>query len=290
MYLWGVSSLVGSGGSSGSANTQAADAAEPRAKKARKQQGPVCSAGPQSLAVTSDSASASGTKPERSAAGWMFGAGPAPSRNKKAEKCKELDVTSRVLQAFESLKASVCDANNFMSVQYFKCTSMAERLAGRSTEELMKVYRETTVADATGCNAGLAIMQRLHAANTQLMLITNFVSALHDAEATPATLQKCLDEARAEQLEFPAVAWHLCHARRCQELAAALQWEDFCRNLSPGIIESMMDESQAQVDFQVACVRSTVQTLLKREIVVKPDEKDTEGEARSPQQLEDWIF
>ena len=58
-------------------------------------------------------------------------------------------------------------------------TEMSEKLASRSTDDLMKSYRELSTTVGPDAQKALEIMRRLAEANNQVAAMCQVVSALH---------------------------------------------------------------------------------------------------------------
>ncbi|CAE7818685.1 unnamed protein product [Symbiodinium necroappetens] len=170
---------------------------------------------------------------------WLFGGKPRGAKGKGGGKGnKELDNTEKVLNLYDGICKQLENEDTFMSLTFKKVTDVSEKLTNRSTEELMKVYRDLSQSGSETQRA-VEVMRRLAAANTRSTSICQLVSALHDGEATAGTLRASIDEARDAGVSLPISVDKIAFARVMLEISASGQWDELLDTLQgqPGLVQ-----------------------------------------------------
>ena len=117
----------------------------------------------------------------------------------------------------------------------------------RSTEELMKIYREQS-ALGSDMGRGLDVMKRLTSANTEVTAMSQVVSALRDAECSADTLSSSIAEAREAGIQLPTSVDRMCAARRLMEHSAACRWPELLADLQSDSVSRLFREGCRRLD------------------------------------------
>ncbi|CAE7797949.1 unnamed protein product [Symbiodinium sp. CCMP2592] len=302
--IWGVSGAVSSSGSKDKDNdedaTDAVQTGTPKPNKRPRKEvakastfsGAGCrlSGGTTTLTVNAQGGGDdSTTQPDSStpqfgsSASWLFG-GSSKIRGAKGKgagkgSCKELDLTDKILQQYDNTKVAFASDASFMSITFAKVTTMAEKLQGRSSEECLKLLRDLTASGSgTDTERALSIMRRLSAANSEVAALCQVVSAVHDMEASAATLLEGINEAKSAGISLPGSLHQMYHARALKEECKSGNWQGFLDMLQCAEIGAMFgtgSEQDALIEFQFCSFRSSLSKLLQQEVspadVQKPD-------------------
>ncbi|CAE7265755.1 unnamed protein product [Symbiodinium microadriaticum] len=250
MSVWGISGFVGSGNSKGSRDKDDSDeekdaAAKPKNKRAKtapggktKPEKSGASGGlPAGLSLsetnaTSDNASqaADPAKDLPASSSWLFSGKPKAPKGKSASGSKDLDAAEKILTQHNTLCGLLSSDETFTSVSFKKVNDVAEKLAAKSTEDLMKCYRELSTAGAEMQRA-LSVMRSLNKANAQVICMSQLVSAMQDTEATAETLEASIQESRDAGMSLPVSLDKMCLARLMMSYAAAAKWDELYATL-----------------------------------------------------------
>ena len=248
-----------SGSGSQSQDRDGEDERQPKPKRAKVAKTPRAQAA--KLATLESPAPVEADAPASSSS-WLFGGKPRAAKGKGS---KELDSTDKVLQQYESLKKMFGDETNFMAITYNKVTIMAEKVESRSTDELQKYYREASSGPEAA--KSIDIMRRLAQARNEVAALCQLVSAIHDAEATAATLRGAMDEAAQAGLTMPPSLVKMQGARVLQELFKAQRFSEYFETLQSKELLATFGEDQAQiVDFQFCAVTASITKCLQQEV------------------------
>ena len=104
----------------------------------------------------------------------------------------------------------------------------------------------------------------------QAQAIVNFVAALHDAEASAATLEDAATEVQSQGIALPDCVSHLTYARKCKELARNENWADYFNSLSKVNLGKLFGAEDAPelLDFQASSIKTVLSALLMAEVKV----------------------
>ena len=232
--------------------------------KAKLSAGQVLGGGGGQSAAGEDVQSEAGATEVASSSSWLFG-GKVRAIN-KGKGSKELDATEKVIQQFESLRKQFKDESNFISITFNKAKLMQEKLEARSSEDLQKVYREAS--NGPDSTRAVDIMRRLVEANTEMVVVIQLVSAIHDAEATADTLQAAIDEVETTGLSLPSSLKKMHLARALQEVFKAGDFVEYFKKLESECLAKIFGEdSGAEIaDFRFHAVSSNLVKFLHQEI------------------------
>ena len=169
-------------------------------------------------------------------------------------------------------------------------TEMSEKLAGRSTDDLMKSYRELSTTVGPDAQKALEIMRRLAEANNQVAAMCQVVSALH-GECSADTLEESITEARQAGLALPPAVDRMCVARKLLGHSAAGRWAELLDMLQGQCVKSLYDkDADGLLDFQFCSLKTCVQKFLNQEVLLpKPADQATgsdkkEGDEKAKEQ------
>lgn len=150
---------------------------------------------------------------------------------------------------------------------------VSDKLTNRSTEELMKVYRDLSQSGSESQRA-LDVTRRLASANTRSTCICQLVSAIHDGEATAGTLRASIDEARDAGVELPKSVDKIAYARLMLEYSASGQWQELFDTIQGQSVqdlfsaESDADRLERCMEFQFCSLKTCIIKFLNQEIRV----------------------
>ena len=275
--LWGTGSIVSGTPSNSEPATRkrnkhdpVPDGAEPKAasKKAKAQKGH----GPIGLGVpapSSDGSSSAGA-PNQLSTSWMFGTKltAKSGRSKTFEHSQDFDATEKAISQVEGLKAHIGNPAQFLSLSYAKAQAVLDKIGARNTDPLQKIYREAS--QTPDGSHGLELLKRTVSAHRQAQAIVDFVAALHDAEASAATLEDAVAEVRNQGISLPDCVNHLSYARKCKELAKNENWADYFDSLSKENLGKLFGSEDAPelLDFQASSIKTVLSSLLMAEVKV----------------------
>lgn len=267
MALWGMSTLIGQNQSSSATRNKSTgeDGEEIKAKssaKRTKQPKAVLPDVGLSGESAAETASQSGSSASKNlASSWMFSGNLSVSRRPRTtEHSREFDQTEKAIAMVESVRQLVLSSDSFLSVPFSKAQAALDKISLRNTEPLQKMYREACLGENS--SHAMELLRRTSQAEVQAKAICNFVSALHDSEASPETLCESVSVARAEGIALPKCADKICLARKVKTLGKTCtsDWTAFYDALRPdGELEPMFDgDSSAIADFQASSLTTTL--------------------------------
>ncbi|CAE7872994.1 unnamed protein product, partial [Symbiodinium necroappetens] len=221
---------------------------------------------------------------------WLFG-GTSKLRSKgkargkgSCKGSKELDITDRILQQYDSMKAAFANDASFMGISFAKVTTMSEKLQGRSSEECLKLLRElSSSGSGVDTERALTTMRKLTSANSEVPALCQVVSAVHDVEASAATLLEGIEEAKSAGISLPESLQQMYHARALMEKCKAGDWQGFFDMLQGDAIAAMFGngpEQDALIEFQFCSFRSSLSKLLQQEVSVQSDQPDPDVQSQ----------
>ena len=196
-----------------------------------------------------------------------------------SEYSKDFDATEKAIGVVEQMKATVQCPTSFLSLTYNKCRAAVEKIQGRNTEALQKLYRESS---QNGDSHGLDLLKRTAETEKQAMSILNFVSALHDAEASASTLFESIGEARSAGVQIPKDTDKLCRARLLNEVSKKHEWDEYFKQLDAvdGLQSMFSDEGEeALLDFQASSIVVAARNILMQEINVDTQQASDDPKA-----------
>ena len=306
MSIWGVSgSIVSSSGASGSKDketneedTEEAPATAKPPKRPRKDAGKLATFGGQgnrlsgsTLTVTAGQGDDASSQPDAgmpqfgASSSWLFGgANKLRAKGKGGGKgaCKELDMTDKVLHQYDSMKSAFANDASFMGITFAKVTTMSEKLQGRSSEDCLKLLRElSSSGSGPETERAMQVMRRLTSAISDVQALCQVVSAVHDVEASAATLLEGIEEAKSAGISTPPSLQQMYHARALTEQCKAQNWQGFFDMLLGDAIEAMFQdgsEQDALNEFQYCSFRSSLSKLLQQEVSLPEVQKSKDSD------------
>ena len=274
--LWGISGLTSFAAGSNKGND--VDGEDELPKKRAKVKAAASGRGKTPKAATvelekqpnaEDTASQADVTEVASSSSWLFDSSKRPGKPKGSGKgSKDLEASDKVLVQFTALKRCFSEESSFLSVTFSKTTALAAKLEARNTPELQKVYRELTTS-GNETERAVDILRRLAAATAEVSVLGQLVSAIHDAEATAATLAESISEAESLSLVIPSNVRKMQVARVLLEFSAAGKWTDYLTHLeSTAVSELFAEDKDALEEFQFCSLKTNICKWLQKEICV----------------------
>ena len=266
--LWGVAPTgQSSGGEHASRNRGTSESADPKPKRAKTSKAMAIPSFSGASVGDADTASQAGSSAAPSS-GWMFSGRLSGNKSArpKAEHQKDFDSSEKAIALVEAMKTMMVSSETFLNLSYAKARATLDKISARNTPALQTLYRETS---KEGDARGLDLLRKVSTAEKEAQSIVNFVSALHDKEASAATLQQAATEAREEGVAIPLCADKLSCARRLTELTREKQWDTYLDTIDTekgGLSMFDKDDSDGMVDFQCASLVASARGLLMVEV------------------------
>ncbi|CAE7246397.1 unnamed protein product [Symbiodinium sp. CCMP2456] len=295
LSVWGTCGIVTAGAKSSRDSDDEDDQEKSKPKKRAKGNGRGGGGGPRKIKQASaqadgpslgdDAASQADTARDFGlSSSWLLGGKPRGPKGKGSGKGnKELESTEKVLTLYDGICNQLENEDTFMSLSFKKVADVSDKLTNRSTEELMKVYRDLSQSGSEAQRA-VETMRRLAAANTRSTSICQLVSAIHDTEATAGTLRASIDEARDAGVNLPISVDKIAFARVMLEFSASGQWDDLFNTIQGEPVQNLFqnepeaDRADRCMEFQFVSLKTCIIKFLNQEIqVAKPAKAEGKG-------------
>lgn len=199
------------------------------------------------------------------------------SCKKVASEARELEKSEALVLQANQLKCQLQDARSIMQVNLTKVTQMLEKVNTRLTDDATKVLVEIIKKEGSNCRASV-VWQSLKDAQAMLSGINDFVEALHDPEAAPATLSARAAALRDLRVQLPSSVNAVVCRREADELVgkgdmeAVFNFLDINQkeNYPNGVSSILPPESEIHEDkrdeivqdFQQSCITHCLHNLL----------------------------
>ena len=193
-----------------------------------------------------------------------------PTGKKQGADARELDKSEAVLLQATQLLTVLQTPDTIMSVQLSKATSLLEKLRQRLTEDLIAVYSDMVRREGQESRAA-SVWGQLKDKVAVFESTVSFIEALHDEEATAATLSARASQLRSMGVQLPSFVNAAICRRDLDVMAQASKFEEFFKFIDPqhqadypngicsvGIEERADGSDSAILDFQT---RSVVQAI-----------------------------
>ena len=218
--LWGNAGHGVSGGQGASDDENAAPAKKRKtAGRSNTRQAAADSSSSRPAATSQPSDAASSADAPAGVFSWKLSGGG----KKNAAESRELDKSESLILQANQLKLQLEDSRQVMSVSLNKTNALLEKLESRLTADATRSLVDMIKAQGPGCRAE-SVWQSLKDSKNMVSAISNFVEALQDKEASPATLRARAGELRALNCTIPVQVNNVL----CQRtLGAMLEEEKF---------------------------------------------------------------
>ena len=230
--------------------------------------------------LPSGTSSAAGGDADADASMWALSLTAGVAKRGRAGKVaaaesRELDKSETIILLAQQMKNALEDSRQIMGVTVSKASAMKDKVEARLSEDSTKLLSETIRREGTSCRAAV-IWQNLKDCATTLAGITDFVEALHDEEAAPATLRSRAAAIGDLGVKLPPNVKSVICRRAVDELVQQSAWEQVFTFLDPrgsasdGIAQILPAETPSDKvddmchDFQVGCITQSVGKLLLR--------------------------
>ena len=188
------------------------------------------------------------------------------TRKKQATDTKELDRSEAVVLQANQLKHQIEDSDAVMQLSMSKCTQLLEKIDARLRES-SKNFVEMIKAQGPGCRAE-TVYQSLNQSKSLVQSITEFVEALQDKEAAPATLQIRVSEIQSLGVTVPLQVKNIICQRTAQAMVEEGKLQQFvefldhnCKEKHPEGIHSILPTDLTEdglryvvKEFQSGCI------------------------------------
>eukprot|EP00435_Cladocopium_sp_Y103_P023439 s2217_g5.t1 len=289
--LWGGDSSVGGGGAV--SDDETAGPSKKKAKvagaggtsaRARRQTAPE----PKAASTPSSAVSEAGGS-EASHTAFAFQVGGQSKKNAAAE-TRELDKSESLVLLANQLKLQVEDGRGgVMQLSYSKATSLLEKLETRLSESTA-LFVDMIKSQGPGCRAE-TVWHQLKDCKALVQAISDFLEALQDKEAAPATLSLRATALRDLKVSLPSqVNNAICQrtvVAMCEDekLADVMEFidPDFKDKYQDGITcvlpKDLSEDAQRVVvrEFQGGCIIHAINQSFLRATV--PSTSDASGKA-----------
>lgn len=207
-------------------------------------------------------------------AGRLNAKGP---KAKGSEHSREFEATTKAIAQVDQLKSTVANPNTFLGLTYAKCRTTLDKIQARNTEALQKIYRDSS---ANGDSQGLDLLKQTRECELQAATIVDFISALHDRDASADTLHKTITDAREQNVTIPIDSDKICRARKLIELTKDGDWDTYFSLIDESELVAMFgtDDQEAILDFQASSLLSATRSILMKEV---KSEDPALGDAKS---------
>ena len=254
--------------------------------KADQQQTPSTGAGPSSSAA--------------SASIWsgMLPSGlqvQGPKDKKIKNEAREMEKGEAVILQVQQLRCSLEDAEQVQKLSLSKVRSLCEKVDARLSEDLIAMYLDWVRLSGHDSRPA-KVWEGLKVAKETTSLAADFIEALHDEEAVPATLSARASALRRETgINLPKNVNLILCRKGAEELLMKKQWQAVCEFMDPAFkksfpdgITSLIPETDGEppdgsdarpvledtlFEFQTGCLVSCVTNLFMRPVSGQ-DEKE----------------
>ena len=240
---------------------------------------------------------------------------PAPKEKKKGgSDSRELEKGEALILQVQQLRCSLADSEQVQKLTLQKIRSLQEKVELRLREELVVLYQEMVRASGPSSRAA-KVWEGLRDAKDMLAVAGDFVEALQDEEAAPATLSLRASKLWEEcKIQLPEnINFILCH-KGAEELLLKKQWETVCQYLDPAFrtqlpngIASLLPQTFGNsdgsaenaspspklddklLDFQTGCIVRCVNNLFMRAMPVAEDAERAAQMQTAIQDVQDFL-